>query len=606
MAGRTFSSRIRMARGHFVHGMGTSKGLLLLGLQVFTMMTALAISVPPRHLTPTPQKLLQHAENTMWSRELQVASDIVTRRRRRKRQLQSTTMGGKNNDYLPEDDPELLLVALDEDPDVPTTQCLSPLQKWFVSLIESIGVETWELIIEYNITSLAYLYKHHISSADGNQEYFGTYGERTEEMMVNHQSLMTFWYTGDDTRSVVSMASGHSPVSTPNQAWASSNVLLLGMHGVDLAEDNKLVPTLEEIYGMDGSEAYALARSIQSIVESIPGAFNNPVFTANAIAIQTLNPNGSKSELDSIIVGDGVFTFLEWLNLRNDGPDYIHSHEFGHHLQYDLGIDNVASGWSASEETRRWEMMADAFGSYYLAHSRGGRMDAKRLLEVHRAAFSLGDCEDAIGSHHGTPRQRECASNYGANLALQSYMDGGYIVPPSDLRRIFDEKYEKILELDKDECYSVLDSSLLDKAIYGEILGNSDGNSGSLNEPPPSDLETPTLDFPAPSPDDTPKIEYKPWGGYTPEKEYQTSGTSPQNDWNHGTTFEEENHSSSPADELDKPPSNVQNGIHSEDQGWFGEAEDEWANSRTAWSAGNRLGIGWTFIGAVFVKILLL
>ena len=134
------------------------------------------------------------------------------------------------------------------------------------------------------------------------------------------------------------------------------------------------------------------------------------MLTTNAIAIQSLNPDGSASERDSIIIGDGVFAFLEWLDLRNNGPAYIHAHEFGHHLQYDVGAKAVGNGWTKAEETRRWEMMADAYGSYYLSHAEGGRMDARELLDVHRAAFSMGDCENAIGSHHGTPRQRRCAA----------------------------------------------------------------------------------------------------------------------------------------------------------------------------------------------------
>ena len=111
-------------------------------------------------------------------------------------------------------------------------------------------------------------------------------------------------------------------------------------------------------------------------------------------------------------------------------------------------------------------------------------MDAARLLEVHRAAFSLGDCEDRIDSHHGTPRQRECASNYGANLALASYLDGGHTIQPKELRRMFDEKYEEILALDDAHCEAVVDLTLLDKAIYGEIVGGSiaAGGDGALGQ----------------------------------------------------------------------------------------------------------------------------
>lgn len=509
-----------------------------------------------RQLTPTPsaQQFLQRLENTSWNRELNAASEFISRRRRqRKSKRQRRRQLVRYNDYLPEDAPDSLL-SLGEQPNdefSTSTNCLSPLQKWFVSLIESIGVEAWEEINAYNITSLAYLYKHHVSNADGTDEYFGTYGERTEEMKGNHNSLTTFWSTGEYT----------------------TNVVLLGMHGADLAEKTKLVPTLQQMYGLEAAEGFGLAGRIQAIIETLPGAFNNPVLTANAMAIQSLNPDGSTSQRDSIIMGDGVFNFLEWLNLSADGPDYILSHEFGHHLQYDLGVvvDNKGgkNGWSISEETRRYEMMADSLGSYFNAHSKGGRMDSNRLLEVHRAAFSLGDCEDTIGSHHGTPRQRECASNYGANLAIASRVDNGHIISPFDMRQMFDEKYEQMLDLDDDLCDVVVDASLLDEAIYGEIVGDSSASSGSVNfsnKP----LETPSS-------------------------------------WNTPETYNPEKNPSQPANELDEPPPRVQNGTYTKDEGWFGNTESQWVNGRTARSVGNNRSCnGWTsFIAVALLKMLL-
>jgi hypothetical protein len=73
-----------------------------------------------------------------------------------------------------------------------------------------------------------------------------------------------------------------------------------GMHGVDLADNTKMMPTLQQLYRLESWDAYLLNGKIQAIVESLPGAFNNPVLTANAIAIQSLLPDGSKSERDSM------------------------------------------------------------------------------------------------------------------------------------------------------------------------------------------------------------------------------------------------------------------------------------------------------------------
>ena len=41
----------------------------------------------------------------------------------------------------------------------------------------------------YNITLLAYYYKHHVSGDDGTSEFFGTFGEKTDLMMSNHNKL---------------------------------------------------------------------------------------------------------------------------------------------------------------------------------------------------------------------------------------------------------------------------------------------------------------------------------------------------------------------------------------------------------------------------------
>lgn len=353
--------------------------------------------------------------------------------------------------------------------------------------------ETWSQVRDYNITTLAYLYKHYVEREDGSKEYFGAYGERTNEMKENHEKLRQFWTAavggGTDDNSTgnavaSSAVSQHHYLASSSQ---QSNIILLGMHGDDLSLPQTLIPTLQQIYSLDAASARSLAQDIQSVIEAMPGGYTNPLLTSNAIATQSSDTDGSRNERDSIIVGDGVFTFLEWLELSADGPDYIHAHEYSHHIQYDMGEQARGGGGfgddgtvgSKARETQRLELMADVFGSYFLAHKLGGGFDASRLYDVHRTAYSLGDCESADGTHHGTPRQRECASNYGANLALASYVDGGYRMSPEDLRRMFDEKYQAILALDEKVCTPVVDQSTLDKTIYGD-----DFEGGTLSEVP--------------------------------------------------------------------------------------------------------------------------
>ncbi len=44
--------------------------------------------------------------------------------------------------------------------------------------------------------------------------------------------------------------------STSQRVLRSSNATLARMHGVELAEIAKLVPTLQQMYGLNGNEAF--------------------------------------------------------------------------------------------------------------------------------------------------------------------------------------------------------------------------------------------------------------------------------------------------------------------------------------------------------------
>ncbi|EJK72237.1 hypothetical protein THAOC_06246 [Thalassiosira oceanica] len=484
----------------------------------------------------------------------------------------------------------------DTEDDTVAADCMSSLQKWFVSRIDSIGIETWETMLSYNISSLAYMYKHHVSGADGSSEYFGVRGERTDEMLDNHASMQSFWTRADSQKvSVHDEAAGLHIVSNPHRMGGPGNVILLGMHGTDLADNAKLVATLQQMYRIDGRDAYGIAASIQEIIKGLPDGFNNPVLTANAVATQTMKMDGSRGERDSIIVGDGVYDFLDYLDLETDGTSYIHSHEFAHHLQYDLGVDQMVDGLSRSEEMRRWEMMADSFGSYFLSHSEGGRMDQTRLLEVHRAAFSLGDCENSIETHHGTPRQRECASNFGSNLGFVSFVDGGHIIPPAELMVKFEKKYPSVLRLDDDQCRPAVNLDLLDKAIYGEMFERpSDSSQESNDGKGTNSLHTPiSLDsqtWEAPS-----------WDNWD---SHDTGNSWGQDSWTHNS-FEPYTIEDSPENELDKPPEIVPNNgaAVDEEEGWFGPAQStQWTYTPRSSSSTCRVSSAWL---SAFVALML-
>ena len=189
-----------------------------------------------------------------------------------------------------------------------SSACTSPLQRWFIHNIQMIPANTWAVVEQYNITTLAYLYKHyvHTSNNSNDNEYFGTYGERTNEMKGQHRGLVAFWTNdsndshdevGDVTNNSFSASAAASQqYLTTNNYSKQSNVLLLGMHGEDLSYMQTLVPTLQQIYSLEPSEARTLAIEIQSVIEQLPEGYNNPLLTSDAIATQS---SSSREEQDS-------------------------------------------------------------------------------------------------------------------------------------------------------------------------------------------------------------------------------------------------------------------------------------------------------------------
>ncbi|MFG2559274.1 hypothetical protein [Streptomyces sp. NPDC048496] len=111
-------------------------------------------------------------------------------------------------------------------------------------------------------------------------------------------------------------------------------------------------------------------------------------------------------------MGDGILEALKAVGLRDTAPRAILAHEFGHHVQYE---DNLFANTTLTgpEATRRTELMADAFGTYFLTHSRGEALNTKRVLGSAQSFYEVGDCGFTNPGHHGTPNQRLAASSWG-------------------------------------------------------------------------------------------------------------------------------------------------------------------------------------------------
>lgn len=330
--------------------------------------------------------------------------------------------------------------------------CEDPIEKYIISLVSNIDPEILQLVQGLGIDQIP-LYYSLLVNHDEHDEYFGTFGEETIELILANHALENFWDTADDDG---------------GQHLITNNIMLLGMHGTDMKDTAKLVPTLEQMYDLTDSDySYSsLADEIQTlIVDAIPHEFDNPIFTFNAYA--------SSDEIggERIVMGDGIIEYLQYKNLGSDGPEVVLAHEWGHEMQYEAGID-ILGTLPEPQESRRYELMADSFSGYFLAHRDGGNMQDYRVLELSMAAFAVGDCNVDSDGHHGTPLQRKCALIWGVNQAASATGTG--VLHPDELQALFDKDLAAIVGLDGDVCKLSF--------VTGGLPGDNRAFPGASNE----------------------------------------------------------------------------------------------------------------------------
>lgn len=141
----------------------------------------------------------------------------------------------------------------------------------------------------------------------------------------------------------------------------------------------------------------------------------NPVYTVNAFAF---DPTGERPLLAKtgkmMAYGDGMLAAQQEFGLLDVGPEAVMGHEYGHQVQY----ANKSFGTEQTPEaTRRTELMADAYGSYFTAHEEGMALTSRKLGQVVEMFELTGDCGFDSPGHHGTPLQRQRAAIWGVELA---------------------------------------------------------------------------------------------------------------------------------------------------------------------------------------------
>ena len=228
----------------------------------------------------------------------------------------------------------------------------------------------------------------------------------------------------------------------------SGDIQLHAMHG-DMLQDTARVSRMLELFGLNQTDAAALAEYMADFVAASPAldGGDNPLFTFNAFAFTGEGePDPFFASLpDKLIFGDGILDFLDAIGIGNVGPRAVMGHEFGHHIQFE--DDLFESPLTGAELTRRMELMADAFATYFAVHARGLALNAKRVLDAEMTFYQVGDCEFADPNHHGTPNQRLRASTWAADLASAARPQGR-ILPSLTFAELFEAKLPELVAPD--------------------------------------------------------------------------------------------------------------------------------------------------------------
>ncbi|EAZ82971.1 hypothetical protein [Algoriphagus machipongonensis] len=245
-------------------------------------------------------------------------------------------------------------------------------------------------------------------------QYFGLDGEHTQVLTKTFKDLKRFW-------------------DIP-----SEDIVLAAMHGNMLLDREKVIRIDKILYNDDQANAELYADLIIFLFENFSQYRNgeHPIFTFNAFA-QTSFEFGGNLIPSKIIMGDGILDAYTGLGFEDVAPQAILAHEYGHQIQYAVGtFDNPISS-DRAENTRRTEMMADAFSAYYLSHARGATMQWKRVQQFLEVFFNIGDCGFSNSGHHGTPLQRMAAAQWGYDLA-NSAKKQGEILSSQEFADLFD------------------------------------------------------------------------------------------------------------------------------------------------------------------------
>lgn len=242
-----------------------------------------------------------------------------------------------------------------------------------------------------------------------------------------------------------------STFGTAQRFWdvRLDNVQLMAMHGGMLTDVNRVASVMQFMYGVGPADATDIAKDLVAMVQSDPALQNgdHPLFTLNAFAFSGEgDPDPVIRKLkDKMVFGDGILAALKSIGLNKVGPKAVLGHEMSHHVQYE---DNLFdSPLTGAEATRRTELMADAFGTYFATHKKGLSMKPVQILQVEESFYDVGDCSFDNPGHHGTPNQRKAASSWGAATVAYSNTPNK-VMPSLKLAKKFDKVLPELVKPD--------------------------------------------------------------------------------------------------------------------------------------------------------------
>ncbi|MFT3680558.1 MAG: hypothetical protein QM791_09820 [Ferruginibacter sp.] len=293
----------------------------------------------------------------------------------------------------------------------------TPLYQWLDQQLSDWDDEVINDVLATGMLDIPFYYAYVFENKSAGQ-YFGPKGEYTFRSIKTFRDLKQFW-------------------DIP-----SSKIVLAAFHGNVLRDRYKLILTYMEVYGLTREDAELYADYVIYIVNNVPQyrKGNHPIFTFNAFASVSITTSYGDTP-PKICMGDGIQQAFTAIGYDDVATQAIIAHEFGHQIQFALGIFNDAA---TPESTRRLELMADAFSSFFLSHSRGAFMQWKRTKEYFQVYYNIGDCATTDLAHHGTPDQRMAAAEWAYNL-INRWWRRGNLMGSRQFVTLFDAALPEIL-----------------------------------------------------------------------------------------------------------------------------------------------------------------